>query len=200
VTADPALVTPVAADDSYNVPQDTVLMSAAPGVLANDTGAEGDSLTAILVSSVSHGTLRLKPDGSFTYTPYPDFTGADSFTYKAAGGVAESSIATVTINVRGVSQAAGMSPWVWAGPCIALGLLGAALLLYWYWRRHGRRAAAFVAAAGSGTGMGAEVKPPARKPVETVEKPPDLDSVAALKARMARMNQGAGDRKDKGSG
>ena len=199
VTADPALVTPVAADDSYDVPQDTVLMSAAPGVLYNDTGAEGDPLTAILVSSVSHGTLRLKPDGSFTYTPDSEFSGADSFTYKVVGGAAESNIATVTINIEGVSQKAGVSPWIWAGPVTAFGILGGALLLYWYWRRHGGRTAASATAAAFGRGIGG-VNRPEGGPVETVEKTPELYSVAALRAKIARMNQEAGNRKDKGSG
>ncbi len=198
VTADPDLVAPVAADDSYRVPHDTTLMAAAPGVLANDTGAEGDSLTAILVSSVSHGTLRLKPDGSFTYTPDSGFTGPDSFTYKVAGGVGESNIATVTINVEAVPPAAGMSPWVWAGPVVALGLLAGALLLYWLWRRRSGRTLASATAGSFAAGIGVQGGSKGEGP-GTVDKTPDLDSVAALKAKMARMNQGKGNIEGKGS-
>jgi VCBS repeat-containing protein len=58
-------------------------------------------LTAILVSDVSHGTLALNADGSFTYTPAADFTGTDSFTYNANDGAADSDLVTVTITVAG---------------------------------------------------------------------------------------------------
>ena len=207
VTVDPALVTPVATDDSYSVPQNTVLMGAAPGVLANDTGAPGDSLTAVLASSVSHGTLRLKPDGSFTYTPDSGFIGTDSFTYKIVGGVAESNIATVNISIEGVSQKAGVSPWIWAGPVTALGILGGALLLFWYWRRHSERTAASAAAAASEPNMretkeleDGQEKKPQRRPVEIVDEAPKLDSVAALKDRMARLNPEEDNTSDKQSG
>src|SRR5439155_25225100 len=39
---------PVAVNDNYNTPVNTPLTVAAPGVLTNDTDADGDSLTAIL--------------------------------------------------------------------------------------------------------------------------------------------------------
>src|SRR3989449_9460409 len=56
---------PVAAnDDIYTPPEDTQLTVSAPGVLANDTDADGDALTAVLVSGPSHGTLTLNADGS----------------------------------------------------------------------------------------------------------------------------------------
>ena len=90
---------PVAADDSYSVNQDAVLTVAAPGVLANDTDADGDPLTAVKVSDPAHGTLALNADGSFTYTPANGYAGSDSFTYKANDGQADSDVATVSIDV-----------------------------------------------------------------------------------------------------
>jgi VCBS repeat-containing protein len=90
---------PVAASDAHSVAEDTPLTVAAPGVLANDTDPNGDPLTAILVSGVSHGTLTLNPDGSFTYSPAADYIGADSFTYKANDGSLDSNTATVSITV-----------------------------------------------------------------------------------------------------
>jgi|GEM_PF-2452210 len=90
---------PVANADSYSVNQETLLNPAAPGVLANDTDADGDGLTATLVSGTTHGTLALASNGSFTYTGAAHFTGVDSFTYRANDGDADSNVATVTIHV-----------------------------------------------------------------------------------------------------
>jgi VCBS repeat-containing protein len=69
------------------------------GVLANDTDVDRDPLTAQLVAGPSNGKLAFKADGTFTYTPNADFTGSDSFTYKASDGQVESNTATVTLNV-----------------------------------------------------------------------------------------------------
>jgi VCBS repeat-containing protein len=69
-------------------------------VLANDTDADGDPLTAVLASGPSHGALQLNADGSFAYTPASGFSGQDSFAYKANDGAADSNIATVTITVE----------------------------------------------------------------------------------------------------
>ena len=77
---------PVAVDDAYATTEDTALTVAAPGVLGNDTDVDGDPLTAVLVAGPANGTVDLNPDGSFTYTPDPDFIGTDSFTYRASDG------------------------------------------------------------------------------------------------------------------
>ncbi len=74
-------------------------------VLNNDTDVDGDPLTAILVTDVSNGTLVLNADGTFTYTPDPNFSGVDSFTYKANDGTADSNTVTVTLNVTPVNDA-----------------------------------------------------------------------------------------------
>lgn len=77
---------PVAQADTYAVGYNLPLsVSAANGVLANDTDANpGTVLTAETtpVSGPSNGTLSLAADGSFTYTPNPGFTGSDSFQYE----------------------------------------------------------------------------------------------------------------------
>src|SRR5205823_6481822 len=97
--------TPPAADnDAYGTNEDTTLTVAAPGVLANDTDADGDALTAAVVNGPSHGTLTLNANGSFTYTPSANYNGADSFTYKASDGQAFSNVATVSITVTPVND------------------------------------------------------------------------------------------------
>ncbi len=97
---------PTAADDAYSVDEDgSLVVDTATGVLVNDTDPEEDPLTAILVSDVSNGTLNLSSDGSFSYTPDPDFFGGDSFTYKANDGYGDSGNATVTLTVNGLPDA-----------------------------------------------------------------------------------------------
>ena len=91
--------TPSAAPDRYSAQKNTPLTIAAPGVLDNDTDANGDGLTAILETSPANGNLTLHADGSFTYSPDSGFTGTDSFTYRANDGASSSSPATVTITV-----------------------------------------------------------------------------------------------------
>ncbi|PKO14967.1 MAG: hypothetical protein CVU39_12900 [Chloroflexi bacterium HGW-Chloroflexi-10] len=98
---------PVAVDDSYAVDETRQLTVGGRGVLANDTDAEGDTLFAELVTSTAHGTLSLHPGGSFTYTPDDNFSGIDTFTYKATDGTAYSNIATVTINVPTIPVTGG---------------------------------------------------------------------------------------------
>ncbi|MDO0972857.1 beta strand repeat-containing protein [Mycolicibacterium frederiksbergense] len=93
---------PVAVSNSYTTNEDTQLTG---NVLTNDTDAEGNTLTATLVSGPTHGTLTLNTDGSFTYTPTTNYNGTDSFTYTATDGTATSNTATVTVTVNAVNDA-----------------------------------------------------------------------------------------------
>ncbi|WP_347870647.1 tandem-95 repeat protein, partial [Plantibacter sp.] len=96
---------PGASADSHTVVEDGILrISAASGVLTNDTDAEGNSLTAVLVSGVSHGTLTVNADGSFTYTPTANYSGTDSFTYKANDGTSDSNTVTVTLTITAAND------------------------------------------------------------------------------------------------
>jgi VCBS repeat-containing protein len=96
---------PAVANDSYTANEDTPLNVPARGVLSNDTDPNGDSLAAIKVSDPSNGTLTLNVDGSFTYTPNANFSGTDTFTYKASDGANSSTTnATVTIVVNPVND------------------------------------------------------------------------------------------------
>ncbi|MCG3150118.1 MAG: hypothetical protein PCFJNLEI_03596 [Verrucomicrobiae bacterium] len=94
---------PVAIPDSYTLDENqSLIVNATSGVLSNDTSA--NPLTAFLVSGPQHGTLTLNPDGSFTYTPNPGFSGTDSFVYRATDGTLVSSAAIVTFTVNSVDQ------------------------------------------------------------------------------------------------
>ena len=92
---------PVANNDSYSTNEDVALAVAGPGILGNDTDAENNPLTVILVSGPSHGSVALNANGSFTYTPNANYNGSDSFTYKANDGIDNSNTAaTVSITVN----------------------------------------------------------------------------------------------------
>ncbi len=95
---------PVANNDSYTTPEDTALTVPAAGVLANDTDANADTLTAILVAAPAHGALTLSPNGGFTYTPVTNYNGPDAFTYQASDGVNSSTVATVSLTITPVSD------------------------------------------------------------------------------------------------
>ncbi|HEY2786570.1 MAG TPA: Ig-like domain-containing protein [Fimbriiglobus sp.] len=109
---------PIAVDDNYAVNNNgTLTVAAASGVLANDTDADNNPLTAIgtkgpngLLIGPDHGTLTFNADGSFTYTPIAFFNGTDKFTYKAFDGAFLSNLATVTITVNAVNVAPVANP------------------------------------------------------------------------------------------
>ena len=80
----PVVDNPIAVADAYEMFADEPLTVAAKdGLLANDENPDDPSVPLIPVvdKNVSHGKLKLKQDGGFTYTPEEGFTGTDSFTY-----------------------------------------------------------------------------------------------------------------------
>jgi len=91
---------PVANPDTYSTNEDTTLTIAAPGVLGNDNDPDGDSITAVKMADPLHGTLLLRSNGSFIYTPNLHYFGNDSFTYRAYDGNAFSNNATVSFTIN----------------------------------------------------------------------------------------------------
>ena len=94
---------PVSVDDEYTINYDTTLTQSAPGVLANDTDADGDPLVAFLVTGISPavaGTLTFSNDGSFIFAPTSGYIGDATFTYKAFDGFFYSTPSTVTIHIH----------------------------------------------------------------------------------------------------
>src|SRR2546428_366800 len=84
-------------------------------VLANDTDAEANTLTAAKLSDPAHGSVTLNADGTFSYSHDGSETASDSFTYKACdNGTTNGSpdgkcsgTATVSITVTPVNDAPG---------------------------------------------------------------------------------------------
>lgn len=96
---------PVAVNDSYVVSEDSALQINAPGVKQNDTDPDtaAENLTITLLTGVQRGTLTLTADGSFLYTPLPNVSGSDSFTYRLSDGNG-SSTGTATIAITEVND------------------------------------------------------------------------------------------------
>ena len=105
-SAAPPAPTIYAVNDLYPVPEDAVGYAGA-SVLTNDVGLAGASVS--VNTNVSHGTLAMNGTGTFTYTPDPDFSGTDTFSYVAtlAG---ESYPANVELNVSFVNDAPVANP------------------------------------------------------------------------------------------
>jgi len=95
---------PVASNDSYVILEDNSLVVDAPGVLANDNDLDGNPLTAVLVSTTTNGLLNFNSDGSFSYTPNPNFNGTDTFTYLANDGASDGNVAMVTLTVTALND------------------------------------------------------------------------------------------------
>jgi len=88
------VIDPLAVNDSAVT---TVNKPVTSGVLPNDLGT---GLTVTGNSQPSHGTVTMKPDGTYTYTPSPDFSGPDSFTYTITDVDGQTSTATVNIVIN----------------------------------------------------------------------------------------------------
>ena len=97
-------VAPVANDDpSKSADEDTPLVGSS--VLANDTDANNDALTAVQDSAPANAdSFTFNSDGTFIYTPSGNFNGTDTFTHHANDGALDSNIATVTITVNAVND------------------------------------------------------------------------------------------------
>lgn len=93
--------TPKARLDRYQVTAGSRLNVGRGGVLQNDGDLDGDPLGAQLLRGPEHGSLVLRPNGSFVYTPDRFFAGRDHFRYVAFDDQGGRSVGTVTIRVDG---------------------------------------------------------------------------------------------------
>lgn len=125
---------PTVAANGYTVDEDQLLQVTDPanGVLVNDSDPDivlpdvivpgvnlrinnenpGSAQIVPLVDT-AFGELVLNVDGTFTYTPAPDFSGTDFFVYRATDGrLVSNQPATVTITVNPVNDAPQFDPGV----------------------------------------------------------------------------------------
>ncbi|MDN3389504.1 Ig-like domain-containing protein [Pseudoalteromonas sp. APC 3691] len=96
-------VAPVTNNDSYSLSEDeTLVVTAANGVLSNDTDPNNDSFSVdeTFMVAPTHGQLLLATDGSFSYVPDANFNGVDQFQYQAIDSLGATSTATVTLVIN----------------------------------------------------------------------------------------------------
>ena len=97
---------PDATNDTVTATEDG---SGSVDVLANDTDADGDALSIGTLSTPAHGTVT-SAGGVVTYTPAPNYSGPDSFTYTACDPSNACDTATVTVTVTAVNDAPAAPP------------------------------------------------------------------------------------------
>lgn len=72
-------------------------------VLANDSDADGDTLSITAVSTPANGTATISANG-ILYSPAAGYEGTDTFTYTISDGNGGTATATVTVTVRPASE------------------------------------------------------------------------------------------------
>ena len=98
ITVMPMNQAPVAQEQSVTADEDT-----AESILLMAADGDGDSLIYSVVAQPAHGMLTGTPP-NVTYTPAGNYSGSDSFTFKANDGKVDSNVATVTILVTAVND------------------------------------------------------------------------------------------------
>jgi hypothetical protein len=120
---------PIAFNDAYTVDEDGVLLVNLPGVMENDVDPDGDSIQVTSATLMpENGPLTLNADGSFVYTPIPNFSGADMFMYEIvdADGATATGLVIITVNEVNdppVLNAAQLPQELGDGPAFALALI-----------------------------------------------------------------------------
>ncbi|MCL2333022.1 MAG: Ig-like domain-containing protein [Actinomycetia bacterium] len=90
---------PMAGDDTNHTSINTPVSGT---TRTNDSGA---GITSALRSQATNGTATVNPDGSYTYTPRPGFTGTDSFQYTITDRNGKTDVATVALTVNALPVA-----------------------------------------------------------------------------------------------
>jgi regulation of enolase protein 1 (concanavalin A-like superfamily) len=118
VTVDPVVVNgaPAAANDAFNVDQDSVANLL--DVKANDSDPDDDALSIVAVGTPDQGgTVVLNDNGTagdttddfITYTPVAGFTGTEIFTYDLSDGqLTSQAMVTITVSGGGAISPSGL--------------------------------------------------------------------------------------------
>lgn len=127
-TTPPANQAPVANNDSgFTTMQNVALQIAASALLANDTDADGDTLTITGVSAPSNGTVSFNGTTNIiTFTPTSGYVGSAGFTYAISDGRGGTASANAALTVTGASlfapSATPATIWVNDTSAVELGM------------------------------------------------------------------------------
>ena len=99
LTVTPVNDAPVASNSTLTTDED---LAAGSTLQASDI--DGGSLSYSIVSPPAHGSVTVS-GSNYTYTPDADYHGADSFTFRANDGSANSNTAKVSVTVKPVNDA-----------------------------------------------------------------------------------------------
>jgi Bacterial Ig domain len=126
---------PNAVNDAYNIFEDgqsgpndpsTVPEGVLFAVLANDTDADGNTLTITSAFGALHGTVQIV-DGAdadslagdaILYTPFEDYAGTDSFTYCITDNNGGTDFAEVSVSIAAVADVPDITVQVLAGNAV----------------------------------------------------------------------------------
>jgi len=95
---------PVAVNDVISTNEDTPVSATAA---TNDSPSLDGGNTWSLVGTnggALHGTVTMNADGSYTYTPAPNYNGNDVFTYQLCDADNDCSTATVTVTINSIDD------------------------------------------------------------------------------------------------
>ena len=90
---------PVLPDTNTSAPEDGLVVGSLQA-----TDVDGDDLTFTLVSGPSNGDVTLLDDGTYSYSPDPNYEGPDSFQVQVSDGSPDTDTATVLVTVTPVND------------------------------------------------------------------------------------------------
>jgi VCBS repeat-containing protein len=93
---------PVASNATIDLNEDSTFNG---DLRTNTVDADGDTLTFVVSSGPSHGSLTFNANGTYTYTPAANYNGNDSFSYRVTDADGAVSNAVITFNVAAVYDA-----------------------------------------------------------------------------------------------
>ena len=98
---------PDAVADAFSTDEDAALViDLDTDLLVNDTDPnDGHILSVTGFGDAPHGTVVDNGDGTYTYTPDANYSGADSFTYTISDGAGGTATGTVNLTVTAVNDA-----------------------------------------------------------------------------------------------
>lgn len=89
---------PVAGSESLTTQTEVAINTSLPA-----TDADGDALSVSITTEPTLGTVTLGMGGDYTYTPFVEVTGSDSFSYSVSDGVSAPVSGIIDITIEALS-------------------------------------------------------------------------------------------------